>query len=463
MESADDPAVCMYRMKGVRDSFVFSQLKSRMLSENAWYVPACSTTVVRRALTSPYYPLKSILLTSEHLAELAEKIESALHRRRALIRAYRSLEERVRQARVTAKDGMNGDGKPAPAPSCDSDRPSTMDSTDNDDVEVLVVTEKQFGDILGMPVNNKQCCAALMDIRMPPIHTLLASLPAGGCMSCESPCGQSKCGACRRSSGETECAADTDGSCDLLCSDKFFPMLVVDDVQSSDNIGTLMRTAMSLGVNSILLSPVSYAAVNARSARVSMGAMFHLRLLQCTDTRSSVWSSRSQASRPGQSVLAATLQQIKRVFPVCAILGTSPRGDPRILFRASDWIHSCCKSRLQLSEQPSNGEGENDASGHRDGTPDVFRRANKSGKTTDDIEERHVRWLLVVGNEKKGCSEEVLKACDGVAAIAQARGDSLNVSTAAAVALYCLQQESLTKLRTHIPFVPDEELDGDQL
>ncbi|PHJ23087.1 rna family protein [Cystoisospora suis] len=222
-----------------------------------------------------------------------------------------------------------------------------------------------------------------------------------------------------------------------------------------------MRTAMSLGVNSILLSPVSYAAVNARSARVSMGAMFHLRLLQCIDTRANERASRPQVSRSGQSVLAATLQQVKRVFPGCAIVGTSPRGDPRILFHASDWIRNCCKRRLQVQVQASNGK-DNDVSGHSLRSPADPYCGDSPGGGSDETGERYAQWALVVGNEKKGSSQEVLEACDGVAAIAQARGDSLNVSTAAAVALYCLQQETLTKLRTEIPFIPDEELDGEQ-
>jgi len=64
---------------------------------------------------------------------------------------------------------------------------------------------------------------------------------------------------------------------DKLFQSKTFlpPVIILDDVRSSDNIGAILRTAFSFGITSAVLSKTSFGGLNARSARVSMGSMYH--------------------------------------------------------------------------------------------------------------------------------------------------------------------------------------------
>ncbi|KYF40775.1 RNA methyltransferase, TrmH family protein [Toxoplasma gondii TgCatPRC2] len=501
--SAEDPTVCMYRMKGVRDNYVFSQLKAQMLARKAWYVPACSSTVVRRALSSPFYPIKSVLLTPALLREMAHNIERAIHRRPKLLKAY----ETIGCGSQVAQDGTLEQSVPTPAcPKADSlklavDGVPETQAIDDDQVEVLLVTESLFSEILGMPVNHRQCCAALIDVRMLTVDALrkIPSRSVTDSFAGESGSAVAEATLQRKSlsrASETTARGETSS----VSSDALFPVLVLDDVQNSDNIGTLMRTAFSLGVRSVLLSPVSFAAVNARSARVSMGSMFHLRLLKCDPfTPDSAlcsvgggfaWSRHSgldlstYPSAP-RSPLPAALRNLRLVSPSCVVVGTSPLGDPRILHQPKEWIRNrrnVCRSQenspSQITQQDElDSEGQRANSGgfgccisaiaaekslkevkclHRDSAA-----GDPKGTGTQEIgvdEDEEIRLAVVVGNEQKGSSREVLDACDGIAAIAQVKGDSLSVSTAAAVVLYTLQQETLIKLREQVPFVPDEDL-----
>ncbi|PFH37735.1 RNA methyltransferase, TrmH family protein [Besnoitia besnoiti] len=507
--SADDPAVCMYRMKGVRDNYIFSQLKARMLARNAWYVPACSSTVVRRALCSPFYPVQSLLLTPVLFCEMAEKIEAALHRRSKLLKAYEALgcgkgaqkdlaDPLDTQASACKKADATEQARGAEPAALQAEAVRAED----DEVEVLLVTEKLFSEILGMPVNHRQCCAALVDVRMPTFDGFLSHQASSrnGETSLEKA---NHADAAVHSLGPARAIQKPrcDDSSSLLCApDSLFPLVVFDDVQSSDNIGTLMRTSFSLGMKSVLLSPVSYAAVNARSARVSMGSMFHLRLLKCDRTAPDAgvcpagsgfaWSRHSalDASKSNPvplSPMLVALRKLRRISPACVLIGTSPVGDPRILHRPSEWIRSRSRATHPSGKSWQSGEPQQTqvssedraVSDQRAEAPHAAQRAESlangglspnghdtatggatgaARRKTDEAEE--TCWAVVMGNEKNGCSREVLEECDGVAAIAQVKGDSLSVSTAAAVVLYALQQETLIKLREQVPFVPDEDL-----
>ncbi|CBZ52670.1 putative rRNA methylase [Neospora caninum Liverpool] len=507
--SAEDPAVCMYRMKGVRDNYVFSQLKAQMLAKNAWYVPACSSTVVRRALSSPFYPVKSVLLTPVLLREMANKIETAIHRRRKLLKAYEALrhgrrtvqeetqEQEVHNSVCRKADSLKHFGEGG----CPN---LSVDEVDDDEVEVLLVTESLFSEILGMPVNHRQCCAALIDVRMPTVDDFgcVGAPPHELSDSLGEPTASAETGAPLRltSSSRISRTVGREDSSIPVSSDALFPMLVLDDVQNSDNIGTLMRTAFSLGVRSVLLSPVSYAAVNARSARVSMGSMFHLRLLKCDPILADsalcslgggfAWSRHSGLdlsayhSAP-RSPLPMALTKLRRVSPSCVVIGTSPVGDPTILHHPKKWIRNRrqtagvpgSSTSLQTRQGQLGSDGNRGNSGavechssalHSERIPEATEcrdgncaagDATATGFKKNVVEEdEEICLAVVVGNEQKGSSREVLDACDGIAAIAQVKGDSLSVSTAAAVVLYTLQQETLIKLREQVPFVPDEDL-----
>jgi len=55
-------------------------------------------------------------------------------------------------------------------------------------------------------------------------------------------------------------------------------LLLLEDVRSSDNIGSLIRTAWSLGISNLVVTETTAAGINARSARTSLGALFQMNI-----------------------------------------------------------------------------------------------------------------------------------------------------------------------------------------
>eukprot|EP00928_Gymnodinium_smaydae_P056387 TRINITY_DN39780_c0_g1_i1.p1 TRINITY_DN39780_c0_g1~~TRINITY_DN39780_c0_g1_i1.p1 ORF type:complete len:360 (+),score=57.66 TRINITY_DN39780_c0_g1_i1:28-1107(+) len=54
------------------------------------------------------------------------------------------------------------------------------------------------------------------------------------------------------------------------------PFLVLDGLSSPRNVGQILRTALHLGVSSIVTSPCTWRAIDGRAARSSMGWLYHL-------------------------------------------------------------------------------------------------------------------------------------------------------------------------------------------
>lgn len=62
------------------------------------------------------------------------------------------------------------------------------------------------------------------------------------------------------------------------------PVVVLDDVRNSENLGSILRTAFCLGITSVVASPTAWAALkDTRAARCSMGTMFHCRYHLATE------------------------------------------------------------------------------------------------------------------------------------------------------------------------------------
>mmetsp|Transcript_119832 Transcript_119832/g.274523 ORF Transcript_119832/g.274523 Transcript_119832/m.274523 type:complete len:312 (+) Transcript_119832:60-995(+) len=89
------------------------------------------------------------------------------------------------------------------------------------------------------------------------------------------------------------------------------PILVLDNVSSSENLGAILRTAAGLGVFSILATPVSFNGVNSRAARASAGNLYKCQYACATDLQRHLTKWRDE----GLSIFAAdeagdiTLQQ----------------------------------------------------------------------------------------------------------------------------------------------------------
>jgi tRNA G18 (ribose-2'-O)-methylase SpoU/glycosyltransferase involved in cell wall biosynthesis len=67
------------------------------------------------------------------------------------------------------------------------------------------------------------------------------------------------------------------------------PILLLEDVRSAENIGSILRTAYCLGITSIVASPIAWSAIrDTRAARCSMGTIYYHRFFKATSLRDTI-------------------------------------------------------------------------------------------------------------------------------------------------------------------------------
>ncbi|CAK9058121.1 unnamed protein product [Durusdinium trenchii] len=145
------------------------------------------------------------------------------------------------------------------------------------------------------------------------------------------------------------------------------PFLVLDGLVSAQNLGQVVRSAVLLGIKSIILSRPTFNCLNGRACHASQGWLYYAEYFLAEDLPTSL----KELQTLGICVYAAEESHPRMV---------SPHPDPR--------------------------------------------------------------WALVVGNEERGVSEEVLRCCNDFLRVPQVRGASLNVAHAAAICIYELAQPS---------------------
>lgn len=60
-------------------------------------------------------------------------------------------------------------------------------------------------------------------------------------------------------------------------------ILVLDDIQDPGNLGTILRTADSIGLNQIIVSKGTADCYNPKVVRSTMGAIFRINIIECDD------------------------------------------------------------------------------------------------------------------------------------------------------------------------------------
>uniref|UniRef100_A0A0G4H171 RRM domain-containing protein n=1 Tax=Chromera velia CCMP2878 TaxID=1169474 RepID=A0A0G4H171_9ALVE len=246
----------------------------------------------------------------------------------------------------------------------------------------LIVPRETLEEVVGVPLNCDQAVGLLVDLAIP-----LRKFREG-------PKKQIRQEVCRLT--------------DVLEP----PVLILDDVRSSENLGAIFRTAFSFGVSSALLTGVSAGGCGARACRVSMGALFHFRLVETDD-------------------MAQAIEELKA--DGLTVYGTSPTGD----------------TFLEEEEKEEEGRPEEEKGGTNE--------EQAGSALEEDILERDAdaMWALLVGNEDVGAAEASLAACSRRVKIPQVAGDSLAVSHATSVCLYALGRRLMMKRLEKTPFVPD--------
>jgi len=146
-------------------------------------------------------------------------------------------------------------------------------------------------------------------------------------------------------------------------------IIMLDEISSTENIGSIARSAAALGVNSFLVPKQGPHPYARRALRVSMG---HISMLQ-THLYDNIFETLATLKKQGYTIFAAEV---------------TPESIPL--------------STLKLPE----------------------------------------KWVLLMGHEGKGISEEILEVCDTTVKIEMVEGvKSFNVSIAASILMYQFKQK----------------------
>ncbi|OLQ12099.1 putative TrmH family tRNA/rRNA methyltransferase YacO [Symbiodinium microadriaticum] len=172
------------------------------------------------------------------------------------------------------------------------------------------------------------------------------------------------------------------------------PFLVLDGLVSAWNLGQAVRSAVMLGVKSVVLSRSSFNCLNGRACHASCGWLYH---------------AEYHLAEP----LTDALESL-RDLGICQCLGLFvawPEGRLMAIFFLLKW----------------------------EDHPQTVGPHSLDGDA---------RWALVVGNEEKGISPDILARCSSKLRVPQVRGASLNVGHASAICLYELGRHLPRKAQT---------------
>jgi len=114
-------------------------------------------------------------------------------------------------------------------------------------------------------------------------------------------------------------------------------------VRDPGNLGTLMRTAAALGIDTLILSSDCADVYSPKTLRASMGALFRLKTVRCADINGTLASLPKNSIIPIAASLsdkAGTLGISPLPDSVCFVVGNEGHGLPR------DVIDSCAGGEI---------------------------------------------------------------------------------------------------------------------
>lgn len=117
-------------------------------------------------------------------------------------------------------------------------------------------------------------------------------------------------------------------------------VLVLDRLQDPGNMGTIIRTAEAAKVDAVILTKGSVDPYNSKTLRATMGAIFHLPVIQCDDNQE--WLSFAQDK--GIRILASGLEGgkdysgLSYAGSIAIIIGNEANGVEAELLKSADAI-----------------------------------------------------------------------------------------------------------------------------
>ena len=89
-------------------------------------------------------------------------------------------------------------------------------------------------------------------------------------------------------------------------------IVALDDVQDPGNLGTILRTADSIGLTQILVSKGTADAYNPKVVRSTMGAIFRVKIIECEDLKQTLKEIKKNKFR----VVVSSLQTENTIYDI---------------------------------------------------------------------------------------------------------------------------------------------------
>ena len=89
-------------------------------------------------------------------------------------------------------------------------------------------------------------------------------------------------------------------------------IIALDDIQDPGNLGTILRTVDSVGLNQILLSEGTADCYNPKVVRSTMGAIFRIKMIECKDLKQTL----KQAKKHKYKTVITSLQTDNTIYNI---------------------------------------------------------------------------------------------------------------------------------------------------
>jgi TrmH family RNA methyltransferase len=89
-------------------------------------------------------------------------------------------------------------------------------------------------------------------------------------------------------------------------------ILALDDIQDPGNLGTIIRTADSVGLNQILVSKGTADSYNPKVIRSTMGAVFRVKIIECENLKNTL----KEVRKNNFKLVVTSLKESKSIYEV---------------------------------------------------------------------------------------------------------------------------------------------------
>ena len=114
-------------------------------------------------------------------------------------------------------------------------------------------------------------------------------------------------------------------------------ILALDDIQDPGNLGTILRTADSVGLKQILVSKGTADSYNPKVVRSTMGAIFRVRVIECNSLKDSI----KKLQNKDYKLMTTSLKAKKSIYEVdykkkIIVIGNEANGVSKEIFNLAD-------------------------------------------------------------------------------------------------------------------------------